>query len=49
MKNELTKKEESIHEKILALKNEIEMKFIKLGGYLKLEYYFYIFMLQYRI
>lgn len=36
MKNELTKKEESIHEKILELKNEIEMKFIKLGGYLKL-------------
>ena len=26
----------NIHEKILELKNEIEMKFIKLGGYLKL-------------
>ncbi len=27
---------ESIHKKILTLKNEIEMDFIKLGGYLKL-------------
>lgn len=26
----------SIHERIIALKDEIEMKFIKLGGYLKL-------------
>ncbi|GAH44781.1 unnamed protein product [marine sediment metagenome] len=26
----------SIHERIIALKDEMEMKFIKLGGYLKL-------------